>query len=134
MTVNAKELAKCRTECAEKEATIAAMKIDIQTLNKAIEEAKNQVQNSEEEVIDCPNLHQPVNCKSLQTRFGKRNFPCIDVNTTDCRHVDQRSTALEQVTVLTGFLIFGWQIRYMSLLLIGIVPRSRGENNRENST
>ena len=45
-----KELAKSRTECAEKEATIAAMKIDIQTLNKAIEDAKNKVQNSEEEV------------------------------------------------------------------------------------
>ena len=27
------------------------MKIDIQTLNKAIEEAKNKFQNSEEEVI-----------------------------------------------------------------------------------
>ena len=46
-----KELARSRTECAEKEATIAAMKIDIQTLNKAIEEAKNKFQNSEEEVI-----------------------------------------------------------------------------------
>ncbi|XP_020628838.1 coiled-coil domain-containing protein 171-like isoform X1 [Orbicella faveolata] len=46
-----KELAKSRTECAEKEATIAAMKIDIQTLNKAIEDAKNKVQNSEEENI-----------------------------------------------------------------------------------
>ena len=45
-----KELAKSRTDCAEKEATIAAMKIDLQTLNKALEEAKNKVQNSEEEV------------------------------------------------------------------------------------
>ena len=50
MASKVKELAKSRTECAEKEATIAAMKIDIQTLNKAIEEAKNKVQNSEEEV------------------------------------------------------------------------------------
>ncbi|KAJ7371526.1 hypothetical protein OS493_024866 [Desmophyllum pertusum] len=46
-----KELAKTRTECAEKEATIASMKIDIQTLNKAMEEAKNKAQNSEEENI-----------------------------------------------------------------------------------
>jgi len=45
-----KELAKSRTECAEKEAIIAAMKIDIQTLNKVIEEAKSKAQNSEEEV------------------------------------------------------------------------------------
>lgn len=50
MASKVKELAKTRTECAEKEATIASMKIDIQTLNKAIEEAKNKVQNSEEEV------------------------------------------------------------------------------------
>lgn len=50
MASKVKELAKSRTECAEKEATIAAMKIDIQTLNKAIEDAKNKVQNSEEEV------------------------------------------------------------------------------------
>lgn len=45
-----KELAKARQECAEKEATIAAMKIDLQTLNKALEDAKNKVENSEEEV------------------------------------------------------------------------------------
>ena len=50
MAAKVKELAKSRTECAEREATIAAMKIDIQTLNKAVEEAKNKVQNSEEEV------------------------------------------------------------------------------------
>lgn len=50
MASKVKELAKSRTECAEKEATIVAMKIDIQTLNKAIEEAKNKVQNSEQEV------------------------------------------------------------------------------------
>ena len=50
MASKVKELAKSRTECAEKEATIAAMKIDMQTLNKAIEDAKNKVQNSEEEV------------------------------------------------------------------------------------
>ena len=50
MASKVKELAKSRTECAEKEATIAAMKIDIQTLNKVVEEAKNKVQNSEEEV------------------------------------------------------------------------------------
>lgn len=50
MSSKVKELAKSRTECAEKEATIASMKIDIQTLNKAMEEAKNKVQNSEEEV------------------------------------------------------------------------------------
>lgn len=50
MSAKVKELAKSRTECAEKEATIASMKIDIQTLNKAMEEAKNKVQNSEEEV------------------------------------------------------------------------------------
>ena len=50
-----KELAKSRAECAEKEATIAAMKIEIQSLNKAVEEAKTKIQNSEEEVkfIDC---------------------------------------------------------------------------------
>lgn len=55
MASKVKELAKSRTECAEKEATIVAMKIDIQTLNKAIEEAKNKVQNSEQEVgnVDC---------------------------------------------------------------------------------
>lgn len=46
-----KELAKARQECAEKEATIAAMKIDLQTLNKALEDAKNKVENSEEENI-----------------------------------------------------------------------------------
>ena len=51
MASKVKELAKSRTECAEKEATIAAMKIDFQTLNKAIEEAKNKFQSSEEEVI-----------------------------------------------------------------------------------
>ena len=39
-----------RQECAEKEATIAAMKIDLQTLNKALEDAKNKVENSKEEV------------------------------------------------------------------------------------
>ena len=50
MASKVKELAKSRTECAEKETTIAAMKIDIQTLNKAIEDAKNKAQNSEEEV------------------------------------------------------------------------------------
>lgn len=50
MASKVKELAKSRTECAEKDATIAAMKIDMQTLNKAIEDAKNKVQNSEEEV------------------------------------------------------------------------------------
>ena len=50
MATKVKELAKSRTECAEKEATIAAMKFDMQALNKAIEEAKSKVQNSEEEV------------------------------------------------------------------------------------
>lgn len=50
MASKVKELAKSRTECAEKDATIAAMKIDMQTLNKAIEDAKNKVQNSEQEV------------------------------------------------------------------------------------
>ena len=50
MASKVKELAKSRTECAEKDTTIAAMKIDMQTLNKAIEDAKNKVQNSEQEV------------------------------------------------------------------------------------
>lgn len=50
MASKVKELAKSRTECAEKDAKIAAMKIDMQTLNKAIEDAKNKVQNSEQEV------------------------------------------------------------------------------------
>ena len=68
-----KELAKSRTECAEKEATIAAMNIDIQTLNKAIEEAKNKVQNSEEEVgirrlqvvVHCYQLYFLSKCESV---------------------------------------------------------------------
>ena len=50
MSSKAKELAKSRTECAEKETTIAAMKIEMQSFNKAVEEARNKVQNSEEEV------------------------------------------------------------------------------------
>lgn len=50
MSSKAKELVKSRAECAEKETTIAAMKIEMQSLNKAVEEAKNKVQNSEEEV------------------------------------------------------------------------------------
>lgn len=49
VAIKVKELSKSRTECAEKEAVIAAMKIEIQTLNKSIEEAKNKMQNSEEE-------------------------------------------------------------------------------------
>ena len=50
VSIKVKELAKSRTECAEKEATIAAMKIEVQTVNKAIEDATNKMQTSEEEV------------------------------------------------------------------------------------
>lgn len=50
MASKVKELAKTRTECAEKETRIASMKIEIQSLNKAVEEVKNKAQTSEEEV------------------------------------------------------------------------------------
>lgn len=50
VSIKVKELAKSRTECAEKEATIAAMKIEVQTVSKALEEATSKMHTSEEEV------------------------------------------------------------------------------------
>lgn len=50
VSIKVKELAKSRTECAEKEATIAAIKIEVQTVNKALEEATSKMHTSEEEV------------------------------------------------------------------------------------
>lgn len=49
VSIKVKELAKSRTECAEKEATIAAMKIEVQTVSKALEEATSKMHTSEEE-------------------------------------------------------------------------------------
>ena len=51
MSVKVKELAKSRAECAEKEATLASTEMELQRLNKAMEEERRRVKNSEEEVI-----------------------------------------------------------------------------------
>ena len=45
-----KDLAQSRTDCAEKEASIASLKIEMQKLNKALEEKQSNVQATEEEV------------------------------------------------------------------------------------
>ena len=45
-----KDLAQSRTDCAEKEAVIASLKIEMQKLNKALKEKQNNVQATEEEV------------------------------------------------------------------------------------
>lgn len=50
ITNTSKDLAQSRTDCAEKEATIASLKIEMQKLNKALKEKQNNVQATEEEV------------------------------------------------------------------------------------
>lgn len=51
MNKAAKELANARTECAEREAVIASLKLDIQNKGKISEEEAEKVSSIQEEVF-----------------------------------------------------------------------------------